>query len=532
MNLCLSLFRERLGASVLACQLWQQNDPFDLCRFELYRPGASLPSGILTIARSEDLPQDVCTAEGAALLCIGLSEIVWQNAPIRLLAVDAQLDLAELLNQVGRIFSEFAQLAQGLQDCVNRSSGIQSMVELVAPYFAPNEVRVVDHNYRIIGESASPSHYHVISGLPQANPDGSLPLQLMNFFKNDPVFCQARVNHDPFLYEGEIFAKPCLCMNVFHQGEYACRIIVAEDSAPAHSYDGGLLRMFAGYVQLAFDLSVSTEVFSPGNSAAELFGQLLGGTPVEESRLLLSAGRRGWQVPGLYLCASILPSERDYYNRTLTYSCRIINRDFAGCCAFEYNDAIVCVVDLSSYDHSAARFLSDHVETLRDGYLRVGFSNPFSELSKLRSYYHQADVALKVGMERMPSLWYHHFSDYVLDYMAKCLSADLDRRCLCAPEILTLLRYDRAHQTDFLHTLQVYLNNQLNANQTARDLFVHRATMVYRLDRIVELTGMDFHNADQILYLQISLRMLLSEQDLAVPPILSRLEAGRGDSGN
>lgn len=42
---------------------------------------------------------------------------------------------------------------------------------------------------------------------------------------------------------------------------------------------------------------------------------------------------------------------------------------------------------------------------------------------------------------------------------------------------------------DLLETLETFLNHDLNVSETAKTLFIHRNTLIYRLDRITELTG-------------------------------------------
>ena len=46
-----------------------------------------------------------------------------------------------------------------------------------------------------------------------------------------------------------------------------------------------------------------------------------------------------------------------------------------------------------------------------------------------------------------------------------------------------LQEYDQAHSTALLHTLCVYLLQEQNLHATARQLFIHRNTLVYRLQR-------------------------------------------------
>ena len=47
-----------------------------------------------------------------------------------------------------------------------------------------------------------------------------------------------------------------------------------------------------------------------------------------------------------------------------------------------------------------------------------------------------------------------------------------------------LQEYDQAHSTALLHTLCVYLLQEQNLHATARQLFIHRNTLVYRLEKI------------------------------------------------
>ena len=61
--------------------------------------------------------------------------------------------------------------------------------------------------------------------------------------------------------------------------------------------------------------------------------------------------------------------------------------------------------------------------------------------------------------------------------------------------------------SDLLETLEVYFSSSLNISETARNLFIHRNTLMYRFDRITEITGYnprDFFHAVH-LYLAVLL---------------------------
>lgn len=182
-----------------------------------------------------------------------------------------------------------------------------------------------------------------------------------------------------------------------------------------------------------------------------------------------------------------------------------------GCCFLEFEQTIVCIADLGYFINSSDYFITSFSETFRDNNFRIGYSNEFRDINNLRSHYEQAKIALRTGLAHAPSLWSFKFSDMVLHYMRSKVTEDLDEEFLCAPELVKLYKYDKENQSDYLHTLKTYFDNHMNVAKTAIALFIHRATMIYRLDRIRELTGIDFKNQDRILYLTISVKLLMDE---------------------
>ncbi|GHV46418.1 hypothetical protein FACS189499_01590 [Clostridia bacterium] len=59
------------------------------------------------------------------------------------------------------------------------------------------------------------------------------------------------------------------------------------------------------------------------------------------------------------------------------------------------------------------------------------------------------------------------------------------------------------HET--LFTIQKFFENNLNVSETSRKLFVHRNTLVYRLDKIKKLTGLDLREFDHAIIFKIAL---------------------------
>jgi purine catabolism regulator len=76
-----------------------------------------------------------------------------------------------------------------------------------------------------------------------------------------------------------------------------------------------------------------------------------------------------------------------------------------------------------------------------------------------------------------------------------------------------LVDHDREQQTDWLGTLEAFLNQNGNLRATARLLNLHRNTITYQLEHISKLIGLDLDSAEVRLNLQVAfkIRKLLAE---------------------
>ena len=58
---------------------------------------------------------------------------------------------------------------------------------------------------------------------------------------------------------------------------------------------------------------------------------------------------------------------------------------------------------------------------------------------------------------------------------------------------------------EILFTIQKFFENDLNVSKTSDKLFVHRNTLVYRLEKIKRITGLDLREFDQAIVFKIAL---------------------------
>ena len=68
-----------------------------------------------------------------------------------------------------------------------------------------------------------------------------------------------------------------------------------------------------------------------------------------------------------------------------------------------------------------------------------------------------------------------------------------------------LEEHDRARRSDLVRTLRAYFAAGGNASEAADRMFLHRNSMLYRLERIQSLTGLDLKDHRVALALQLGL---------------------------
>ena len=87
-------------------------------------------------------------------------------------------------------------------------------------------------------------------------------------------------------------------------------------------------------------------------------------------------------------------------------------------------------------------------------------------------------------------------------------SKTVDLYKLCHPAVLYLLTYDQENGSDYYNTLRVYINNDKNLVESAKALFIHRNTLVYRINKITELINTNLSNENVKTHILLSYKII------------------------
>lgn len=124
----------------------------------------------------------------------------------------------------------------------------------------------------------------------------------------------------------------------------------------------------------------------------------------------------------------------------------------------------------------------------------MSYSLPFDKLKDFRESYLDCDLALKVSDRNKEIVSYAQLETKVLIHR---LNQQLSKRF--AKRILEKVNEEN------IKTLKAFLNHNLHIQKTAEELFIHRNTLIYRLNKISEQTGLDPRKFEDALSLQIAI---------------------------
>ncbi len=132
----------------------------------------------------------------------------------------------------------------------------------------------------------------------------------------------------------------------------------------------------------------------------------------------------------------------------------------------------------------------------------IGIGKPVDNIKDLARSYKEAQVALEVGKvfdTEKDIVSYENLGIGRLIYQLPTT--------LCEMFLQEVFKNGSLESLDreTLMTIQCFFENNLNVSETSRKLFVHRNTLVYRLEKIRKLTGLDLREFDHAITFKVAL---------------------------
>lgn len=149
-----------------------------------------------------------------------------------------------------------------------------------------------------------------------------------------------------------------------------------------------------------------------------------------------------------------------------------------------------------------ARIILDTLNTELMVKAYIGIGSVVESLSELANSYREAKTALSVGRIFESDKLIFSYNKLGLGRLIYQLPVPL-----CRLFLQEVFKKDSLEILDAetISTINKFFENNLNISETSRQLYVHRNTLVYRLDKIQKTTGLDLRKFDDAIIFKVSM---------------------------
>ena len=134
----------------------------------------------------------------------------------------------------------------------------------------------------------------------------------------------------------------------------------------------------------------------------------------------------------------------------------------------------------------------------------VGIGEVAKDVGELHASYRQARRAIEIGRVYAPERTIHVYRSMMLERFLSDLSPDMAEHY---HGLLFNRSTARLFGEEMLYTIEMFFKKDLNLSDTARQLYIHRNTLVYRLDKVQRQVGLDLRKFEDAMTFKMLLEM-------------------------
>lgn len=123
--------------------------------------------------------------------------------------------------------------------------------------------------------------------------------------------------------------------------------------------------------------------------------------------------------------------------------------------------------------------------------ITVGIGRSCRTMEELRESYNEAKRAIEVGRVFHPDDTIYAYSRLIMERFLMEMPEEVSAQY---HSMLFNRRNMRLFNEEMLYTIDMFFKKDLNLSDTARQLYIHRNTLVYRLDKVQRQTGLDLRS--------------------------------------
>lgn len=429
----------------------------------------------------------------------------------------AHCEAGPLFNLVSACFAQCAEWSRQIYEAIAAGDSMEAILEKCYPMLK-NPFFIDDSSYRTLAR---------LRDYPASDFKDDEYIFMQRHGHHSPDYIYAMLNSSvavessdisprPVLHKFDFLSHRTLYSTIKVKGEIAGFFSCLEVETP---FTKGTMDLFESLTEL-MSLALGRESGMPLSLQQGLHNDLylgvLNGT-ITDPDLAGTAFAQLDLQPGAYFVACALTDVVQLHNPFLLpriSELLLSNLEKGSFAALDGSDIILVVKGLPTGE-PADRLVQLIQFYLREYEVTIGLSLGFSDPRQMSLFYGQAMAAARLGPRLHREESVHRYGQVVEYDILSRLGDAPKREAICHPAVRLLYDHDRERATNFLATLKAYIQCLGDTARAADRLFLHRNSLYYRLNQIVQLTGLDLDDGVQLAHIMTSIQVLeLNHEEL------------------
>ena len=505
MKLNLTIIKDTLTDFVPIQQQLDKMTPRRLKQLQFLPADGKFRDDILYFCNAEDLPVSPDLSSPVALLCIGFLPTAYTTAALcESLCFSTSTDEKALCQAVLKIFGKFSDWDMQLKDMLIENRPFADFGKMALEIF-----QTPAHAYGIFEKIIFMAYDETDAEsqeLYSAYANGYVSEDERSILYTDKEFMATFSEKGPTFSSNEIYKTQIIFNNIYSDNAYIGRFLIENTYRPFRDSDYALSEWFADYVRLLL-LRSRQFYFQTTREFEQMMQELTLSNAIYLKEYDYALKSIGWSKTDTYLCIACTVADTPGAEKILNDAAFYLQELFDSQYIYLEQRFILQIINISRISIDQPEILHRISIFLKNNALLAGTSSLYNDFTQTPLHFQQARMMARFALHNRHKKLYE-FDKHVLQLMLHQLKSAGSVELFCNNKIQKLLTYDRENGTELLQTLRVYMDNNQNVSRTNKALFIARTTCLYRLERIREITHINFDDPRENLYVRLLLQMI------------------------
>lgn len=408
------------------------------------------------------------------------------------LLIGSKQTFGEIFNEIAVLLINIREQMSVFKTAVYTQQSLQMLTEMIFDILG-NPAYIVDSSFKVLAIDNKHDVRELSASWKRLEDEGYLPFDMVSKLINSGELSQMESANGASIVHSHWFYVPFINYNLRQRGKVRGHIYIAGIKRRIRESDLEIAEYLGNYIQEAL---IRNPVFQNqrGDYYEHFMRDMLSGKLTEKPHIQQQMHFLGIMPKDYHtICVLHTSLENNFFDER-------ISGQLERCCGVKsvfYKDKIVGLFSHKKKPEKAE--LQKALKAVSEEFhCEIGVSDTFQGFYDFNTYYIQAEWALtaptRLRMQSRVGEEIRYYQDYQRYHILYGFERQMKWQAAVPPELRILQQYDLENKANLTETLFMYLRCERSMQETAQHLYIHRNTLLYRMNKIVEICEFDLEN--------------------------------------